>query len=179
MHPGRWFNETAFDSLDYLVPALLLFVLAAATWAWRYWHRESLRARRIVLSLLTIGAGCLLLWVVLGRRPWWLLLVGLALGPVAVLLRMQFSWMNYQGPPETLQPLPRALEDLGIALTGDETPATVPPHGRGGSDPPESGATLCSRSDFGRSCLLPSARARPPTARGLPALGDGLGHLAQ
>src|SRR6266566_4337073 len=25
MHPGRWFNETAFDSLDYLVPALLLF----------------------------------------------------------------------------------------------------------------------------------------------------------
>src|SRR6266704_1523929 len=60
MHPGRWFNETAFDSLDYLVPALLLFVLAAAKWAWRYWHRESLRARRIVLSLLTIGAGCLL-----------------------------------------------------------------------------------------------------------------------
>src|SRR5207245_1125784 len=53
MHPGRWFNETAFDSLDYLVPALLLFVLAAAKWAWRYWHRESLRARRIVLSLLT------------------------------------------------------------------------------------------------------------------------------
>src|SRR5438034_5541994 len=81
MHPGRWFNETAFDSLDYLVPALLLFVLAAAKWAWRYWHRESLRARRIVLSLLTIGAGCLLLWVVLGRRPWWLPLVGLALGP--------------------------------------------------------------------------------------------------
>src|SRR5438552_3654298 len=89
MHPGRWFNETAFDSLDYLVPALLLFVLAAAKWAWRYWHRESLRARRIVLSLLTIGAGCLLLWVVLGRRPWWLPLVGLALGPVAVLLRIQ------------------------------------------------------------------------------------------
>src|SRR2546428_6144225 len=67
MHPGRWFNETAFDSVDYLVPALLLFVLAAAKWAWRYWHRETLRARRIVLSLLTIGAGCLLLWVVLGR----------------------------------------------------------------------------------------------------------------
>jgi len=128
MHPGRWFNETAFDSVDYLVPALLLFVLAAAKWAWRYWHRETLRARRIVLSLLTIGAGCLLLWVVLGRRPWWLLLVGLALGPVAVLLRMQFSWMNYQGPPETLQPLPRALEDLDVALTGDDTPAKVPPH---------------------------------------------------
>src|SRR5437879_343655 len=69
MHPGRWFNETAFDSVDYLVPALLLFVLAAAKWAWRYWHRETLRARRIVLSLLTIGAGCLLLWVVLGSRP--------------------------------------------------------------------------------------------------------------
>jgi hypothetical protein len=127
MHLGRWFNETAFDSFDYLVPAVLLFVLAAAKWAWRYWRRESLRARRIVLSLLTIGAGCLLLWVVLGRRPWWLLLVGLAIGPVAVLLRMQFSWMNYQGPPETLQPLPRALEDLDAALMGDDEPPKVQP----------------------------------------------------
>ena len=81
-----------------------------------------------MLSLLTIGAGCLLLWVVLGRRPWWLLLVGLASGPVAVLLRMQFSWMNYQGPPETLQPLPRALEDLYVALMGDDAPPKVPPH---------------------------------------------------
>ena len=51
-----------------------------------------------------------------------------ALGPVAVLLRMQFSWMNYQGPPETLQPLPQALEDLDAALMGDDTPPKVPPH---------------------------------------------------
>jgi len=41
---------------------------------------------------------------------------------------MQFSWMNYQGPPETLQPLPQALEDLDAALMGDDTPPKVPPH---------------------------------------------------
>lgn len=127
MRLGRWFDATAFDSFDYLIPAALVFGLAAAKWAWRYWRRESLPARRIVLSLLTIGGGCLLLWVGLGRRPWWLLLVGLAVGPVAVLLRMQFSWMNYQGPPETLQPLPRALEDLDTALMGGDAPPKVPP----------------------------------------------------
>jgi len=53
MHVGFWFNDTGFDSFDYLVLALLLFILAAAKWSWRYWRRESLRARRIVLSLLT------------------------------------------------------------------------------------------------------------------------------
>ena len=126
MHVGHWFSDTDFDSIDYLIPLLLLFLLAAAKWSWRYWHRESLRARRIVLSLLTIGLGCLLLWVALGRRPWWLLLVGLVTGPVTVLLRMQASWMNYQGPPETLQPLPRALEDLDAALMGEEEPPKVP-----------------------------------------------------
>ncbi len=128
MHLGHWLNETEFDSIDYLVPVLLLFLLAAARWTWRYWHRESLRARRIVLSLLAIGASCLLLWVGLGSRPLWLLLVGLAIGPVAVLLRMHASWMNYQGPPETLQPLPRALEDLDGALMGEDEPPKVPPH---------------------------------------------------
>ena len=127
MHLGHWLNDTDFDSIDYLVPVLLLFLLAATKWAWRYWHRESLRARRIVLSLLAIGAGCLLLWVALGGRPLWLLLVGLAIGPVAVLLRMHASWMNYQGPPETFQPLPRALEDLDAALMGEDEPPKVPP----------------------------------------------------
>jgi hypothetical protein len=127
MHVGYWFNDTGFDSFDYLVPALLLFVLAAAKWTWRYWRRESLRARRIVLGLLTMGASCLLVWVALGGRPLWLLLAGLAIGPVAVLLRMQASWMNYQGPPETLQPLPRALEDLDAALMGEEEPPKTTP----------------------------------------------------
>jgi len=126
MHVGFWFNDTGFDSFDYLVLALLLFILAAAKWSWRYWRRESLRARRIVLSLLTMGAGCLLVWVARGGRPLWLLLAGLAIGPVAVLLRMQASWMNYQGPPETLQPLPRALEDLEAALMQEEEPPKIP-----------------------------------------------------
>lgn len=127
MHLGYWLSDTDFDSFDYLVAVFLLFLLAAAKWTWHYWHRESSRARRIVLSLLTIGAGCLLLWVALGRRPLWLLLVGLAIGPVAVLLRMQASWMNYQGPPETLQHLPRALEDLDAALAGEDEPPKVAP----------------------------------------------------
>jgi TRAP-type C4-dicarboxylate transport system permease small subunit len=118
MHLGHWLSDTDFDSFDYLVAVFLLFLLAAAKWTWHYWHRESSRARRIVLSLLTIGAGCLLLW---------LLLVGLAIGPVAVLLRMQASWMNYQGPPETLQHLPRALEDLDAALAGEDEPPKVAP----------------------------------------------------
>jgi TRAP-type C4-dicarboxylate transport system permease small subunit len=128
MYLGHSFNDADFDRFDYLVPVLLLFLLAAAKWTWRYWHRESSRARRIVLGLLTIGAGCLLSWFALGRRPLWLLLVGLAIGPVAVLLRMQASWMNYQGPPETLQPLPRALEDLEATLGVEDEPPRVPPH---------------------------------------------------
>ncbi len=128
MHLGHSFNDADFDPFDYVVPFLLLLLLAAAKWTWRYWHRESSRARRIVLGLLTIGAGCLLSWLALGRRPLWLLLVGLAIGPVAVLLRMQASWMNYQGPPETLQPLPRPLEDLEAALGGEDEPPKVPPH---------------------------------------------------
>ena len=127
MHVGHLFNHTDVDSIDYLVPVLLLFLLGAAQWAWRYWQRESTRARRVVLSLLTVGAGCLVLWVALGRRPLWLLLVGLAIGPVAVLLRMHASWMNYQGPPQTLQPLPRALEDLDAALMGEDELPKVPP----------------------------------------------------
>jgi hypothetical protein len=127
MHLGHWFNDPDFDSIDYLVPVLLLFFLAAAKWAWRYWNRESPRARRIVVSLLTIGAGCVLLWVAFGRRPLWLLLVALAIGPVAVLLRMQASWMNYQGPPEALQRLPRVLEDLDAALGGDEEAPVISP----------------------------------------------------
>ena len=128
MHLSGWLNDADFDRFEYLVPVLFLFLFSAVQWVWRYWHRESKRARYIVLSLLTTSGVCLLLWTGLGRRPLWLLLVGLAIGPVAVLLRMQASWMNYQGPPETLQRLPPALEELDRALMGEDEPPKVPPH---------------------------------------------------
>ena len=126
MHLGDLLYDADFDRFDYFIPLLLVFLFGAVKWVWRYWHRESKRARYVVTGLLATSGVCLLLWTALGRWPIWLLLVGLAIGPVAVLLRMHASWMNYQGPPETLRPLPPALEELDGALTGEDEPPKVP-----------------------------------------------------
>lgn len=111
-------NDPRSIQLLWQLPLFILSQISAALQGiWRYWTRGSVGARRAITCLLVASVGCFVTGLVQPSSRPWSMLGAVVLGPVPVVFHMIWTWLEYEGPPQTFQPLPRVLERIDAVVT--------------------------------------------------------------